>query len=144
MTINTKHIQKFIFLFKMETCYYWDQLLPFSEDKKLLHWLYCPNYNCENLWSKFLNICLIIKAKNNLIENYLIRPRRNSSELTCRPEISGRRETSLQSLVSYAIMRHFLHTLAIRHISRCDRYEKMLSRTLSGNFSIVWKTNLHW
>jgi hypothetical protein len=66
-------------------------------------------------------------------------PSRDSSDPTCNPEISGRRETSLQRRVSYAITRHFLQTRAMRQISRCDRYEKMLRSTLSGNFSIVCK-----
>ena len=67
----------------------------------------------------------------------LMSPSRNSSDPTCNPEISGRKETSLQRRVSYAITLHFLQTRATRQISRWDKYEKILSSTLSGNFSIV-------
>lgn len=66
-------------------------------------------------------------------------PSRDSSDPTCNPEISGRSETSLHRRVSYAITLHFLQTRAMRHISRCERYEKILRSTLSGNFSIVCK-----
>ena len=48
----------------------------------------------------------------------LMSPSRNSSDPTCSPEISGRKETSLQRRVSYAITLHFLQTRATRQISR--------------------------
>lgn len=56
---------------------------------------------------------------------------------TCNPEISGRKLTWVHSFVSYATMRHLLQTVAIRHISRCVKYENIFNNTLSGNFSMV-------
>lgn len=58
----------------------------------------------------------IAKIKNKLytlVFKYLINANKDSMELTCRPDTSGLRETHFQSLVSYAIIRHLLHTRAI-------------------------------
>jgi len=71
-------------------------------------------------------------------QRYLIRFMSNSREVTWSPEISGRRDTCVQSLVSYATSLHFLQTRAFRQTSRCGRYEKTWSKTLSGSLSIVW------
>jgi hypothetical protein len=93
-----------------------------------ISWAFC--YNFDSIWQR-INNKLMLHLTN------LMSPSRNSSDPTCNPEISGRRETSLQRRVSYAIILHFLQTRAMRQISRWDKYEKMLSSTLSGSFSIV-------
>lgn len=52
---------------------------------------------------------------------HLMSARSDSRDPTWSPDTSGRRETHFQSRVSYAIMRHFLHTRAIWQISLWDR-----------------------
>ena len=54
-----------------------------------------------------------------------------------RPDISGLRLTMAHSLLSWAIIRHFLLTTEYFIISLCFRNEKTRSSTLSGRLSML-------